>query len=397
MPTNLLQPSCLKKPVPWTSRRHLPENPYAARFARRSQVRPRCGRRQKPQKHHTGTATDSGNSTTWYFNGEDSLGLTYEREDFAVSGGGGQAGANQGHTEHRHFIATPNGTVAVIRTYTVTATGAPAPANGTTLTNTRYLHHDHLGSVVAVTNEAGQVVDRLAYDPWGKRRQASYADDPAGTTPLAGVSVPSTTTVRGFTLHEQLDHLGLVHMNGRVYDPSIGRFLSADPYVQAPDDGQSYNRYSYVFNNPTGGVDPSGYFSFKSLFKIAVIAAVGYFTAGAVSGWLIGGAVNGIAAGTIGWELAAATAISSTSGAAAIIGGAAGGFAASFVASGGNLEAGFQGAITGGLFGAIGNLGFASGSGFALWLRHRDDSSSSSWCGWPGQPAPGSFWVSVGG
>src|SRR5260221_2343552 len=48
-------------------------------------------------------------------------------------------------------------------------------------------------------------------------------------------------------------------MNGRVYDPTIGRFLSGDPVVQAPLMSQSLNRYSYVVNNPLSLVDPSGY------------------------------------------------------------------------------------------------------------------------------------------
>lgn len=48
-------------------------------------------------------------------------------------------------------------------------------------------------------------------------------------------------------------------MNGRVYDPWLGRFLSPDPIVQAPNYSQSYNRYSYVFNNPLKYVDPTGY------------------------------------------------------------------------------------------------------------------------------------------
>ena len=51
-----------------------------------------------------------------------------------------------------------------------------------------------------------------------------------------------------------------VHMNGRVYDPELGRFLSADPFIQAPYNSQSFNRYSYVMNNPLGYVDPSGFF-----------------------------------------------------------------------------------------------------------------------------------------
>ena len=55
-------------------------------------------------------------------------------------------------------------------------------------------------------------------------------------------------------------------MNGRIYDPTLGRFLQADPHIQAPNNSQSYNRYSYVLNNPLSYTDPSGYF-FKSLFK----------------------------------------------------------------------------------------------------------------------------------
>jgi len=55
-------------------------------------------------------------------------------------------------------------------------------------------------------------------------------------------------------------------MNGRIYDPTLGRFLQADPFIQAPMNSQSYNRYSYVLNNPLSFTDPSGYL-FKSLFK----------------------------------------------------------------------------------------------------------------------------------
>lgn len=64
---------------------------------------------------------------------------------------------------------------------------------------------------------------------------------------------------RGFTNHEMLDHLDLVHMNGRVYEPLLGKFLSADPILQDPMNGQSYNRYAYVFNNPTNLTDPTGF------------------------------------------------------------------------------------------------------------------------------------------
>jgi RHS repeat-associated protein len=71
----------------------------------------------------------------------------------------------------------------------------------------------------------------------------------------------SASTHKGYTGHEQLDNLNLVHMNGRVYDPLIARFLSADPIIQDPYHSQSFNRYSYIWNNPLNGTDPTGFFA----------------------------------------------------------------------------------------------------------------------------------------
>ncbi|MGP4846196.1 RHS repeat-associated core domain-containing protein [Marinobacter sp. 1Y8] len=118
-----------------------------------------------------------------------------------------------------------------------------------------YTLRDHLGSVDMVVDSDARddaiqsTMESLAYSPFGQRR----LDARATTTllPLAGN--------RGFTDHEHLDDVGLIHMNGRVYDPLIGRFLSADPLIQAPYASQSYNRYSYVWNNPLSSTDPSGY------------------------------------------------------------------------------------------------------------------------------------------
>ena len=129
---------------------------------------------------------------------------------------------------------------------------------GVTLESTRYLHRDHLGSVQTITNEAGAVVEVLAFDPWGLRRNAQDWSPAASTI--------ASILDRGFTGHEHLDEMGLIHMNGRVYDPVIGRFLSADPFVQVPEFSQSLNRYSYVLNNPLALTDPSGYF-LKGLFR----------------------------------------------------------------------------------------------------------------------------------
>ena len=57
-----------------------------------------------------------------------------------------------------------------------------------------------------------------------------------------------------------LDEVGIIHMNGRIYDAKLGRFLQADPFIQAPYDTQSLNRYAYTRNNPLNAVDPTGYF-----------------------------------------------------------------------------------------------------------------------------------------
>lgn len=71
-------------------------------------------------------------------------------------------------------------------------------------------------------------------------------------------------TERGFTGHQHVDRLDLIHMNGRTYDTKLGRFMQADIVVQSPFDTQSYNRYSYLMNNPLNGTDPSRYFSLRT-------------------------------------------------------------------------------------------------------------------------------------
>ena len=76
----------------------------------------------------------------------------------------------------------------------------------------------------------------------------------------------SATITRGYTFHEQLDSVALVHMNGRVYDPKIGRFLPADPFIQDITNSQALNAYAYVNNNPLSYTDPSGFF-LSGLFK----------------------------------------------------------------------------------------------------------------------------------
>jgi RHS repeat-associated protein len=147
---------------------------------------------------------------------------------------------------------------------------------------TEYLFTDHLGSVDVITNATGSVVQSMAFDAFGRRRDA--VDYDAFTDPMI-FGFDTTKTTRGFTFHEQLDPVGLIHMNGRVYDPTLGRFLSPDPFVQDPSNTQSLNRYSYVFNNPLSYSDPSGYFSVKEAFSLAVGIVVSVYCPACSATW----------------------------------------------------------------------------------------------------------------
>ena len=80
---------------------------------------------------------------------------------------------------------------------------------------------------------------------------------------------------RGFTDQEAIADLGLVNMNGRIYDPVVGRFLSADPNVQFASNLQSYNRYSYASGNPLRYTDPTGYFTFEQGFMTSLGLVLG--------------------------------------------------------------------------------------------------------------------------
>ena len=123
-----------------------------------------------------------------------------------------------------------------------------------------YVHADHLGSTAAVTDAAGAELLALAHDPYGTRRQADWtAQLPAAEAAALAAGRDAGRTRAGFTGHETLDRTGFVHMNGRLYDPRLGRFLSADPVVARPWTGQGWNPYSYVENSPLSFTDPTGY------------------------------------------------------------------------------------------------------------------------------------------
>lgn len=149
-----------------------------------------------------------------------------------------------------YYVDTPDGLSGIVRYDNRTSAYTPYA-----------VETDHLGSITALYNSSGTKVMGASFDAWGKRTQ-------------------TTSTLefrRGFTGHEHIDGFDLINMNGRVYDPLIGRFLSPDMYVQLPSFSQSFNRYSYSLNNPLKYTDPDGE---------SIIGAV---VAGAIIGTYMGG------------------------------------------------------------------------------------------------------------
>ena len=124
-----------------------------------------------------------------------------------------------------------------------------------------HILRDHLGSITHVLNSSGTVVQELSYDAWGRLRNPSTF---ALYTPT---NEPDLYLGRGYYGHEHLTGLGLINMNARLYDPLLGRFLSPDPYVQAPEHSQSFNRYSYCMNNPLVYKDEDGEWMLFSIFS----------------------------------------------------------------------------------------------------------------------------------
>ena len=135
-----------------------------------------------------------------------------------------------------------------------------ATVGGTVVSAMEYLHRDHLGSVEAVTDAGGASLLVQAYDPFGERRKSDWMGMLSASERQTLADNQPLKTSRGYTGHEHLDRTGFIHMNGRLYDPQLGRFLSPDPIVADPGSSQSWNSYSYVSNSPLSFVDPGGQF-----------------------------------------------------------------------------------------------------------------------------------------
>jgi RHS repeat-associated protein len=170
------------------------------------------------------------NNTTTYY-----LGKSYEHITHA-----------NGNTEDKYMIYAGGNLVSIYSNLFDSIGELITPA-------TKYLHYDNLGSIDTITDNKGVVEARYAYQPFGKKLNLDKYGNETDTI--------SSVTNRGFTGHEQIDD-ELIHMNARVYDSTLGRFMSADSMIPYMYQTQSFNRYSYVRNNPLKYVDPSGHWGF---------------------------------------------------------------------------------------------------------------------------------------
>ena len=238
---------------------------------------------------------------------------------------------------------------------------------------------DHLGSIMTLWDNNDPYYS-CSYDAWGNRT----------------IGMESTPVFdRGFCGHEHIDEIGLINMNGRMYDPKLGRFLSPDPYVQSPTNPQNFNRYSYCLNNPLKYTDPDG-----EWFWIPAVVIGAYLGGSSVNGtfnpskwdydaWqtYAGIAVGGLA-GYAGAAIGASVATSAVAGgASSITASVAGGMMGGMVSGGingagmtaimggnindimynmttGMLMGGFGGAISGGIGAAIGDFSGVAGGSF---------------------------------
>ena len=164
------------------------------------------------------TKSENGVTTTY-------IGKLYERAE-----------SSGGITRH-YYLHAAGRLVAQIET---DPTGA---------TRTDYVHTDLLGSVDILTDAGGAIVEEKSFTEYGDPRMADWT---SGAPAFA-------RTTRGYTGHETDTGTGLIHMNARLYDPQLGRFLRPDPTIPDLYNPQALNRYSYVLNNPFRYVDPTGY------------------------------------------------------------------------------------------------------------------------------------------
>lgn len=220
----------------------------------------------------------------------------------------------------------------------------------------KFLHKDYLGSILAVSDEAGNKLEQRHFDAWGNFTHLQIGNG-AIITDKNIIDATSLLVERGYTSHEHFAEVGIIHMNGRLYDPLLRRFLNADENIQAPFNTQNYNRYGYVANNPLMYFDPSGEVAWIVVGAVVGAVAGAYFTGVKANGswnpakWNWGATWGKIA---MGGAIGAFT---------GVVGGAVGVSAAAYAATAWGINGGLLGgAIAGASGGAVAGAinGFAT-------------------------------------
>lgn len=205
-----------------------------------------------------------------------------------------------GITREIHYIDGGNGLCAIV----VKENGIFTPYA---------VYTDHVGSITTVTNTLGDIIAEQNFDAWGRER------DSYNWNVYAASSKPDWL-YRGYTGHEMLPYFNLINMNGRMYDPIIGRMLSPDNYVAVPNSSQGYNRYTYALNNPLMFTDPDG--NNPIIVAMIIGAAIGAYSGGVTANtgqlnpfkwdnpktfsYVLGGAIVGAASGALGGYISGA-------------------------------------------------------------------------------------------
>ena len=181
----------------------------------------------------------------------------------------------------------------------------------TTTKETLYLHKDYQGSILAISNQQGKILEQRYFDAWGNLKEVK--DKNGQLYNQSTLSNYQLILDRGYTSHEHLQGVGLIHMNGRIYDPELRRFINPDNFVQGKaikiedeqfsfetacsvgnTNTQNFNRYTYVLNNPLIYTDPSGEF----LAELATISSFNpYIIAGVAALYGIAKGINGLGTG----------------------------------------------------------------------------------------------------
>jgi RHS repeat-associated protein len=231
--------------------------------------------------------------------------------------------------------------------------------SGGGLPQERFIHHDRMGSIVAISDAVGNLVERASYSAFGS---------PAVAKEDGLKKLDTFSSDLGFTEHKTLPS-GLIHMRGRLYDPIRGQFLTPDLFIQDIHNLQSLNRYAYVLGNPFRSRDPSGFFSMGDITREIGKGIDGIVRAGQRLGdWLskdqnqrlicqlaITAATGYLCApySLYSWQLYAYS--------------AAGGALSAAVGSKGNPQAITRGALTAVAFAAVGSY-FKSAAGFKAFV-----------------------------